>query len=494
MPATSVPDPAMTRQQLALSAFIISPLVVLVLLCYAIAVNIGEPRKMNVPPIGAGAGNTGGANAIGELLAHGRTTAPGEKPSPQPAATPIEPESLAQGFLLIVEDKSGKASPASPIYLASNFGNWNPGDPAYKLEPQSDMKWRILVKRPANRTDRMEFKFTRGSWELEELNADLSTPGNRTLPMLEAASVKPGEPPRIELVIHRWSDEKPGNQRQAADDPYRPMSVSGTVRRLEVAGGAGVSPGTARDLLVWLPPGYGDARNTGARYPVLYLHDGQNVFEKHPGIPEEWRADETAGELIAKGRMSPIIIVAIPHSGKNRNAEYLPVEALPGIKPLGDLHIDWLVSHVMPRVERAFRVKTGPENTAVGGASLGAIISLYAATQRPDVFGLVLAESLPLRAGATSAWDAWLSGVKQWPRKVFLGVGGTENGPGKTDSNRAYAEAVQALDKTLDKAGLGPDRRLLIVDQKAEHNEVAWAKRFPDALRFLFPPPMDGTK
>ena len=136
---------------------------------------------MDVPPIGAGAGDTGGANAIGQLLATG---------SAKPAAAeysgrgmplgygtgdgaPVEPETLPQGFLLIVEDASTKASPSSPIFLACNWNNWNPSDPAFRLEPQSDMRWRILVKRPEGRTDRLEFKFTRGDWALEELNDDL---------------------------------------------------------------------------------------------------------------------------------------------------------------------------------------------------------------------------------------------------------------------------------------------------------------------------------
>ncbi len=484
-------------QQIALTAFVLAPLVVLVLLCWAIAVSIREPRKMDVPPIGAGAGNTGGANAIGELIAHGSAKPRHEQEPPaQPAAGQVEPESLAQGFILIVEDKTSKANPASPIYLASNYGNWNPADPAFKLEPQSDMKWRILVKRPAGRTDRMEFKFTRGAWELEELNADLTPPKNRTLPLLDAASIKDGEPPKIELVVQHWGDEKPENAAKVSADPYREIKAIGTLRRLQVQGGASTAAGTLRELLVWLPPGYDDPRNATAKYPVLYLHDGQNIFEKPANVPGEWRADETAQELITKGRMSPAIIVGIPHSGAGRLSEYLPVAALENVHPEGDVHIAWLMREVMPRVERAFRVKTGPEYTGIGGSSLGAAIALYGATQHPDVFGLVLAESLPLRSGKAKAWDDWLAGVKTWPRKVYLGMGGNETGDsGKNlDRNRAYVEAVQALDRTLEKAGLGPDRRLLIVDAAATHNEEAWAKRLPQALSFLFPPPMDGTK
>ena len=506
MIAVQAPEFLMKRQQIALTAFLISPIVVTVLLCYAIAVSIKEPRRMDVPAVGAGAGNTGGANAIGELIAHGSAKptkmSPKDNEPPaaaQPAAGQIEPESLPQGFILIVQDKSGKANPSSPIFVASNYGKWNAGDPAFKLEPQSDMRWRITVKRPAGSNERIEFKFTRGDWALEELNADMSPPGNRTLPMIDAATLKPGEQPKFELTVPHWGDEKPENAANASksNDPYRKLNVTGDVRRLQVAGGAGAAPGAMRDLLVWLPPGYSDVRNAQTRYPVIYLHDGQNVFEQPAGVPGEWSADETATSLVTKRMMQPVIIVAVPNSGPGRNSEYMPFAGLSDITPRGEEHVAWLMSEVLPRVEGAFRVKAGPENTCVGGSSLGAVISLYAAAHHPEKFGLVLAESLPLRSGEAKLWDDFTGSIHSFPRKIYLGIGTAETG---TDSaknaarNREYVEAVEAFDKTLDKAGLGPDRRLLIVEPDALHNEQAWARRLPRALSFLFPPPMDGTK
>jgi enterochelin esterase-like enzyme len=499
----------MKRHQVALTAFLILPLALFVALCWAIAVTIREPHT----PIGAGGGNTGGANAIGEWLKHGSTKGPQQQNEPAPLAaleqrepprtpeTPadpvmVEPESLPQGFLLVVEDRSGKANPASPIYLASNYINWNPSDGAYKLEPQSDMRWRINVIRPVGRTDRIEFKFTRGSWDLEELDPDLSPIANRRLPLIDAATVADGSIPRIDLVVHRWGDERPEFAARAAADPYRRIQATGDLRRLQVRGGPGSARDGVRDVLVWLPPGYDDAKNSGVSYPVLYMHDGQNVFEQLPGVPGEWRADETAQELVTRGQATAMIIVGVPHSGTGRISEYLPVPALEGVTPQGEEHIEWLLREVMPRVERAFRVKQGSENTAVGGSSLGAVISLYAAAKHPGTFGMVLAESLPLRTGAHQAWSQFLDSVDQWPRKVYLGVGGAETGTDAANAarNKAYVDAVRELDARLEKAGLGPDRRLLQVDAQATHTEEAWAKRLPLALRFLFPPDLDSTK
>jgi enterochelin esterase-like enzyme len=493
----------MKRQQVALIAYVLSPLVVTVMLCWAIVVSIREPRKMDVPPIGAGAGDTGGANAIGQLIATGsaRPAAPAYSGRGTPAGygtaggPPVEPESLTQGFLLIVEDASTKASPSSPIFLACNWNNWNPSDPAYRLEPQSDMRWRILVKRPEGRTDRLEFKFTRGDWSLEEINDDLSSPSNRSLPSVDLASLKEGEPPKFELRVAKWGDQRPEYAARAATDPYRALKVTGEVRRLQVSGGP-TAGGQPRDLMVWLPPGYSSPANAAARYPVLYLHDGQNLFEQHPGIPAEWKVDEIATSLVQRHMMTPAIIVGVPHTGAGRVSEYLPVAAIEGVQPRGDAHIAWLLSEVKPRVESAFRVRSGPEHTGIGGASLGAAVALRAAAAHPDVFGVLLAESLPLRTGDAAAWDGLIDSVHTWPRRTYVGGGGGEYGAEETRAadNARYVEAIRALEARMELAGLGPDRRLVIVEPGANHTEAAWSARLPRALSFLFPPAMDGTK
>jgi predicted alpha/beta superfamily hydrolase len=493
----------MKRQQVALTAYVLSPLVVTVLLCWAIVVSIREPRKMDVPPIGAGAGDTGGANAIGQLLATGSAKPAVAEYSGRgmPAGYgkidggPVEPESLPQGFLLVVEDASTKASASSPIFLACNWNNWNPSDPAFRLEPQSDMRWRLLVKRPEGRTDRLEFKFTRGDWALEELNDDLSATTNRSLPAVDPASLKDGEPPKFELRVAKWGDQRPEFAAKAATDPYRALKVTGEVRRLQVSGGP-TAGGQPRDVLVWLPPGYSSPSNASARYPVLYLHDGQNLFEQHPGIAAEWKVDEIATSLVHRHMMAPTIIVRVPHTGAGRISEYLPVPALEGVEPRGDAHIAWLLSEVKPRVDSAFRVRTGPEHTGIGGASLGAAVALRAAARHPDVFGVLLAESLPLRTGDPAAWDGLIASVGTWPRRTYVGGGGSEYGTEESlaADNARYVQAVKALDARMEQAGLGPDRKLVVLEPAASHTEAAWSARLPRALSFLFPPPMDGTK
>jgi predicted alpha/beta superfamily hydrolase len=403
--------------------------------------------------------------------------------SSQPAT--VAPESLRQGFILIVRDRSGLAGSQSPPYLASNRNGWNPGDAAMRLSARSDGRWQVLVPHSDDRSP-LEFKFTRGGWDTVEVASDLSDIPNRRLAPLDASGLKPNEPATIELTIEKFADQRPDVGAKKAADPYRNIHAVGTVRRVQVVGG-GVA-GLVRDALVWLPPGYDEPENAERRYPVLYLQDGQTVFEQPPGVPGEWRADETATELVRTGRIEPLIIVAIPNAGMNRTPEYLPVSGPRNAEPHADEYVSFVLREVMPRVERAFRIETGPEHTGIGGASLGGLVSLYAATRHPEVFGRVLAESPSLVLGERALWKDLFGSVRRWPERVYIGMGGREasQDPGGQDENQKHVDAAAALDSLVAGHVSAADHKL-VIDPEAIHNENAWAARFPAALEFLFP-------
>jgi predicted alpha/beta superfamily hydrolase len=419
-------------------------------------------------------------------------TAPApEKAAAQPPAAPktkgVRPETLKQGYIIRVKDATGLASPSSPIYLAHSHNGWDPGSDKFKLQARSDMSWEIIMT-PAAADSAMEFKFTRGSWETEELKADMTVPGNRMLPEVDPKYLTNGEKPEFAFEIPKWGDQRPNVQARADVNPYYFLNVTGTVKRLEVTGGD-VTP-FKRDLLVWLPPGYDAPENKDRRYPVLYMHDGQNIFQKHPGIPAEWGVDETATKLINDKSVEPLIIVGIPNT-KLRMTEYAPPsinnadkgEAVSG----GEQYVNWIIASVMPRVERAFRVRTGPDSTGIGGSSLGGLISLYAGVTHPQVFGKVLAESPSLNFRKVNYGAEFTAASRPWPARVYIAVGGTELGKAKQAENAAYANAVKVFNQSLQDEGLGDDRRKFVLDEPAEHTESAWAARFPGALKFLFP-------
>lgn len=497
MMTTSAPQPRRNRPWLV-TGVLLGPVAVLTVLIAAIAYK--GPGGLFAPPVGAGAGRTGGANAIGELLsgrpadynAHASAPAPaGTDPGPKE----VDPESLPQGFILVVEDKARLATQTSPIFIASNlYNNWNPGDRSMMLTPQSDMRWRIELPQPVQwregkRGPKLEFKFARGSWELEELRDDMSATANRTLGKIDVSGLAPGEKPTIELSVSKWGDQRPEYRMKGLADPYAPIAARGDVRRLEVVGGAGGAEGLTREVLVWLPPGYDAPENASRVYPVLYLHDGQNVFSKPAGVPGEWGADETATKLIAGQTVEPFIVVGIPNSGASRISEYLPAAALPDVAAAGGAYAEWFVGQVKPRIERAFRVARERERVTVGGSSLGAAISMHLALEYPGQFGNVLAESLPLTTGDASAWSGWIEGLLsrkgEKPIRVYLGVGGREFGEARAERSAALVKSIEKLSSDLVGAGVPAKGVKLVVEDGAEHTESAWAGRLPGALEFL---------
>jgi predicted alpha/beta superfamily hydrolase len=241
-----------------------------------------------------------------------------------------------------------------------------------------------------------------------------------------------------------------------------------------------------RFLRVWLPPEYDNPVNAGRRYPVLYLNDGQNLFESMTAFGGvEWQVDETADRLIREGVVPPMIIVGIDNSGKNRFREYMPHRSFNPmmLRVQGWRYPNFLFKEVIPFVARNYRVASGAENTGLGGSSLGALISLYTACVRPDAIGRLLLESPSLWASNRQLIkDA--RNIQRWPERVYLATGTAE--AGREDRNRSVVDDVRELAGILRRAGLDDQRLKLVIEEGAPHHESAWARRFPEALKFLF--------
>jgi predicted alpha/beta superfamily hydrolase len=243
--------------------------------------------------------------------------------------------------------------------------------------------------------------------------------------------------------------------------------------------------GNTRTLRVWLPPGYADQRNKRTRFPVLYLNDGQDLFDActstYSGL--EWRADETATRLVREGKIRPLIIVGIDNAGRRGRArEYLPFpdETLRPPVPhvAGKVYPQFLITEVMPLINRTYRTDPRPANTGIGGSSYGAGVALYTVFEDPRRFGILLLESPSLYSH-----DDYLihraETFRRWPNRIFIGVG-TVNEP---------VGDVRKLEAIIRSSGPGTPHLLVEQISGAEHSPEAWARRFPDALQFLFPAP-----
>jgi predicted alpha/beta superfamily hydrolase len=241
-----------------------------------------------------------------------------------------------------------------------------------------------------------------------------------------------------------------------------------------------------RFLRVWLPPDYDDMQNSARRYPVLYLNDGQNLFESATSFTGvEWQVDETADRLIREGAVPPLIIVGIDNAAKDRIREYMPHRSLHPmmLRAHGTRYPSFLTREVMPFISNHYRVATGPENTGLGGSSLGALIALYTAQVRPGPIGRLLLESPSLWA-SNRQLIRHSRNVKRWPERIFLAIGTAETG--RVDKDQSAVDDVRELAGILRRAGLDENRMRLAIDADASHHESAWARRFPEALTFLF--------
>jgi enterochelin esterase-like enzyme len=241
-----------------------------------------------------------------------------------------------------------------------------------------------------------------------------------------------------------------------------------------------------RFLRIWLPPGYDDAHNASRSYPVLYLNDGQNLFESISAFGGvEWGVDETADRLIREGAVPPMIIVGIDNTGKDRLREYIPYRSLHPkmLRAQGRYYPDFLMKEVMPFVESTYRAATGPENIGLGGSSLGALIALYTTIARPGVVGQLLLESPSLWVASRQAIKASRE-VRIWPERIFLAAGTAE--AGTPERSRSVVDDARELAAIMRRAVLSERRLRMVIKDGAGHNEAAWAERFPEALRFLF--------
>jgi enterochelin esterase-like enzyme len=234
-----------------------------------------------------------------------------------------------------------------------------------------------------------------------------------------------------------------------------------------------------RDLIVYIPPGYDE--QPWRHFSVLYLHDGQNLFDGATSfIPgQDWHVGQTADALISKGEVEPVIIVGM-YNTKARMREYTPtwVPKLGGGR--ADRYGKFLLEEVKPFVEREYRTLSGPQHTGLGGSSLGGLVSLYLGLKHAAIFGKIAALSPSVwwnqRVMAKFAASAEVN-----PRpRIWLDIG-TREGP------RIVPDVEQFRDVLLRKGWrLDEDLHYERVEG-AEHNEASWALRVGPFLRFLFP-------
>lgn len=236
------------------------------------------------------------------------------------------------------------------------------------------------------------------------------------------------------------------------------------------------------DVIVYLPPGYNCAPEQ--RYPVLYLQDGQNLFDAATAFGgNEWGLDELAEELIARREIQPLIIAGIYNAGPARISEYTPVRDRRGAGGHASAYAKFIVQELKPFIDSEYRTLPDPAHTALGGSSLGGLVTLYIGLRFPEIFGKLIVMSPSVWWG-NRAILRQLRKLNQKPRQeIWLDIGTCEG----TDPENCVRN-VRDLYAALVEKGWQPDDDLKFVeDEGAGHDERAWGARMRGALTFLFP-------
>lgn len=240
---------------------------------------------------------------------------------------------------------------------------------------------------------------------------------------------------------------------------------------------------TTRDIWIYTPPGYADS---GLSYPVLYMQDGQNLFYDELSFVGEWHVDEVMDGLYALTGFPGAIVVGVANGGMRRMAEYSPYpDDFNNREYLADEYLDFIVNDLKPWVDARYRSLADPEHCYIGGSSLGGIVSIYAGLRYPDVFGGILAmsPSLWLDDGRIVE-DVRRAGTALAGQRIYLDMGTAESGNGVE-----LTEHLADIYRDIPAAGFR-----MVIDPGAIHNEIAWSRRLPAALAWLFGISLESIK
>jgi predicted alpha/beta superfamily hydrolase len=375
----------------------------------------------------------------------------------------------ARDAMITIVAHAPDSTPAGAhVFVSGNveaLGPWDPG--RVELARVGELMYSVTLVLPVDFV--FEYKLTRGDWETVEKGPRFEEIPNRVLTVQGDATVH--------VRIDNWRDQTEGSVTH---------TVTGDLRRHTDF--LATKLGNRRTILVFLPPGYDS--ESDRRYPVLYMHDGQNLFDAATSfIGVEWGVDETVTRLVEAGQMEPVIVVGISNTA-DRVFEYTPFADEEGKGGGAELYADFVVNDLKPFIDATYRTLPDRANTGVAGSSLGGLVSLYLAWSRPSVFSKVAAMSTSY--GWADAAIMEFIKERDAPRglKLWLDVGTAEDttdtdGDGVSDLVSLHRETVSILAQK----GLLLNQDLESVEADgATHNERAWAARLPDALRFLFAP------
>ena len=359
----------------------------------------------------------------------------------------------AQEVRIIFMVSTCKLDDSTSVYITSNnekMGEWDPG--YIKLDKNQGNKWKIELTFPKG--TKLEYKFTLGEWKKEALDDTGETPENSRLTVVNDTI--------IYATINHWGSSAPRRI------PFHGQ-ITGEVEYHRNFRGEGLLP---RDIVVWLPPSY--EYNKHKRYPVLYAHDGQNLFDPSTSsFGVDWQLDETADSLIKQGKINEMIIVGI-YKTRDRMKEYNTGDT-------GNSYMKFVVKVLKPFIDKTYRTLPNRENTATMGSSAGGLVSFMLVWEYNGVFSKAACISPAFFIGNIDYITPVLkSKKKSRDIKIYIDCGGE-------GLDSLLLGGAKKMLSALKKSGYkkGKDYTWFF-EKTGEHNEQNWARRIWRPLEFFY--------
>lgn len=331
-------------------------------------------------------------------------------------------------------------SAGSHIYLAGSFNGWNPADARYRFENNTNNQYVLQLSLPPGT---YEYKITRGSWEQVECTANGQPTGNRQL-LLSSDTA-------LHLSADGWQDHFGQKKLSTASPQVCIYDTAFFIPQLN----------RARAIRIYVPADY---CSTKKKYPVLYMHDGQNLFDNATSFSGEWGVDEFLDSTV----LSKCIVVGIDNGGAHRLTEYNPYDHDRFGKGEGNAYAGFLVHTLKPFIDKHYRTLRKKKDTWIAGSSMGGLISFYTVLAYPKTFGA---------AGVFSPafWTA--SGIdetiKQKGKKLKSRIyfyGGKQEGETMIPDMLRVQQAMAATSSSA---------TTTVIRDEGKHNEARWQKEFP---------------
>ena len=342
-------------------------------------------------------------------------------------------------------------SDSQKVYISGNIeslGKWQPNE---VVLIKNENYWERKLVIPAHTN--IEFKFTKGSWSSEALDTNNNVPPNFYHTITKDTI--------LNFEIEKWRDDIISSQSTGG--------ITGQVKYHEQMGYKDLLP---RDIIVWLPPKY--YQNTNERYPVLYMHDGQNLFDPTTSFTGvDWQIDETADSLIKENIITPIIVVGIGNT-EDRSAEYGETEK-------SVMYMEFIVNKLKPIIDNTYRTKPGRDFTAVGGSSSGGLISFLLAWNYSSYFSKAACFSPAFKYGDRD-FTTIVSDYNGEKKDITFYI---NNGGQGVD--KILQPGVEVMVTKLQNKGYSLYEDLFVnIVPSAHHNEAAWAKKMHIPLKLFF--------